>query len=271
MTIFFLSFLCMFTLILYAIYLHEFVYLIYLFISSCHLSLQLSSHLIHHYLAALSFGASNQRLQEIYDFHASYMRPLPDAIHTIDMNSEKNHYQELLGNRDAYTSFLNFFTQEIKSHGMMDTVRKWVFQQDNDMLARTVGGVYHPLIHLGYAVEFDLPNVAAESLALAACEDNSLLPFLGNSISSSVPGKHDESDKEDGQEYASKNGTATFEAIITKVKNDSNLDGLAKFGDPLSSFDIFTNDKAIAILSEHAAQWKYKGNYTTVFYNKQLN
>ncbi|KAG2222344.1 hypothetical protein INT45_009817 [Circinella minor] len=224
------------------------------------------NHLLHHYLSALSLGATNQRLQEIYDFHASYMRPLPDAIHTIDLNSEKNDYQELFGNHDAYTSFLNFFTKEIKHHGMMDTIRKWVFRQDNDMLSRTIGGIYHPLIHLGYAVEFNLPNVAAEGLALAACEDDSLLPFLKatTTTSSEVTGQSDESQKEDEQEYTSKSGTETFESIIAKVKNDSDLDGLVEFGDARSSFKIFTNDKAIAILGEYAAQWEYKDPQTSL-------
>ncbi|KAI7851101.1 hypothetical protein BDC45DRAFT_572189 [Circinella umbellata] len=45
----------------------------------------------------------------------------------------------------------------------MDIIRKWVFEQDNDMLARTICGSYYSLfIHLGYAVEFALPNAGSE-------------------------------------------------------------------------------------------------------------
>ncbi|KAI9474864.1 hypothetical protein BDB00DRAFT_776255 [Zychaea mexicana] len=132
------------------------------------------NHLVHHYLAAYSLGADNKRLKEIYDDHASYQRKLPPSVGELTRENYKNE----LGNREAYTSYLRLFQKEIEKYGMVDSIRRWMFA--DDMLARTVGGAYHPLIHLGYAVEFDLPAVAAEGLAMAACTEANLSPLIPN-------------------------------------------------------------------------------------------
>ncbi|KAI9258025.1 hypothetical protein BDA99DRAFT_515054 [Phascolomyces articulosus] len=126
------------------------------------------NHLVHHYLAAYSMGADTKRLQEIYDDHASYQRKLPPPVGDLT----RENFKQELGKRDAYTSYLRLFQREIEQHGMVDTIRRFVFM--DDMLARTVGGAFHPVIHLGYAIEFDLPAVAAEGLAMAACTEANL-------------------------------------------------------------------------------------------------
>ncbi|KAG2224768.1 hypothetical protein INT45_005292 [Circinella minor] len=130
------------------------------------------NHLVHHYLAAYSMGADNKRLKEIYDDHASYQRPLPPSVGEFT----RENFKQQLGKREAYTSYLNMFQKEIENHGMVDTIRRYVFM--DDMLARTIGGAFHPLIHLGYAIEFNLPAVAAEALAMAACTEPNLSSLI---------------------------------------------------------------------------------------------
>ena len=46
------------------------------------------------------------------------------------------------------------------------------------MLVRMFGGFLHPIIHLGYSMEFRQPAIAAEGLAQAACHDNWIGKFL---------------------------------------------------------------------------------------------
>lgn len=118
-------------------------------------------------------GASKERLQEIFDHHASYQRPIPVSIGPITRESFKEH----LSNPDAYTSFLELFNIEIKKNGMVDTVRRWVWS--GDLLARTVGGALHPLIHIGYGLEFEIPGIVAEGLAMMACTESFYLPIVG--------------------------------------------------------------------------------------------
>lgn len=118
------------------------------------------NHLTHHYLSAYAMGASAERLQAIYDEHASYQRPLPASVGEL----HRENYRSQIGNRDAYTSYRDMFQHEINQHGMIHTIRHWIYS--DDLLARVVGGAYHPIIHLGYAVEFNLPALAAEGLAM---------------------------------------------------------------------------------------------------------
>jgi hypothetical protein len=62
---------------------------------------------------------------------------------------------------------------------MLDTVRRWVWH--GDFLARTLAGLFHPLIHIGYGLEFELPSIVAEGLSMTACTEASysqIIPHL---------------------------------------------------------------------------------------------
>ncbi|ORY98912.1 hypothetical protein BCR43DRAFT_471384 [Syncephalastrum racemosum] len=142
------------------------------------------NHLTHHFLAAYSWGASPQRLQQIYDSHASYQRQMPPLLkHELT----RSNFQSDLGKREAYASYLRLFSNEIENNGMIPTIRRYVFS--GDMLSRTLGGAFHPIIHLGYAVEFDLPGLAAEGLAMATCTEArfSQIPKLQSAQDYKIP------------------------------------------------------------------------------------
>ncbi|CAO3629812.1 unnamed protein product [Cunninghamella echinulata] len=131
------------------------------------------NHLAHHILAAYSLGAKEEQLAKIYKEHASYQRPLPPILgETIT----RDNYSKYLGSAKAYTSYLHFFEKEIAQYGIIDTVRRFVWS--GDMLARTLGGALHPIIHIGYGIEFSLPGQAAEGLALAACTEGSITKWI---------------------------------------------------------------------------------------------
>jgi hypothetical protein len=115
------------------------------------------NHLTHHVLAAYSFGANEKRLEEIYQNHASYQRKIPPSL---DVTLTRDNYKDYLGQVKAYANYLRLFKNEIGQHGIVDTIRRWVWS--GDMLSRLVGGVYHPLIHVGYGVEFGLAEQVAE-------------------------------------------------------------------------------------------------------------
>lgn len=130
--------------------------------------------MIHHLLAAYSLGASKEKIQEIFDEHAKDQRPIPPSICKIT----RDNYKDYLGKAEAYTSFLHFYENEIERYGPVDTVRRFVWS--GDMLARTVGGAYHPLIHIGYGLEFDIHGIIAEGLAMASCTEERFVPVTPN-------------------------------------------------------------------------------------------
>ncbi|KAI7855362.1 hypothetical protein BDC45DRAFT_439079 [Circinella umbellata] len=202
------------------------------------------NHLTHHYLAAFAFGADTKRLQEIFDLHASYQRPIPASITTLTRDT----YRKEIRNRDAYTSYLNLFTNEIEKYGVLETVRYWIFK--DEMLAQLLGGAYHPLIHLGYAIEFNLPNVTAEALAMMACCEDYPAPVM----------KHLNDKNEDGEELKQiMNGTQTALTIFQTLYEDSDFDNVIKYTDETKAQNVYDNSVVIKRLREYASQWHYKG------------
>ena len=212
----------------------------------------------HHYLAAYSFGANKDRLQAIYNENASYQRERPPSTGTVTEET----YADQLGHRDAYTSYLEFFKTEIDARGMIDAIIYWLFlreEKDNSahMLARTLGCAIHPLIHLGYAVEFNLPSLAAEGLAMAACSADTLVYF---SPSPSLSSAHYDYNTE------KVNGTERIEDIITKVKNDSDLNAIVKFEDNMKPMKLLLDKISGPKIRGYSAQWNFQGKSLIVLY-----
>lgn len=108
-------------------------------------------------------------------------------------------YHDYLGNEKYYPDFLLFFQQEIDKKGWEAVINEYVLRGDelaDDMLARMYAGEYmpdsldkpsvtdhctgflHPLIHLGFGVEFKQPAIIAEALAEAASHDIWIAAFL---------------------------------------------------------------------------------------------
>jgi len=88
-------------------------------------------------------------------------------------NPEK--YKTYLGSEKNYHNFLVFFKEEINQKGWQEVLNEYLFKGDeraDDMLVRMFGGILHPIIHLGFGVEFEQPVIVAEALAQAAVHDN---------------------------------------------------------------------------------------------------
>lgn len=90
-------------------------------------------------------------------------------------------YQEYLGNEKHYHDFLVFFEREIDKKGYDAVINEYCLKGDeraNDMLVRMFMGFLHPIIHLGFGVEFKQPAIIAEALAQAAVHGSWLSSFL---------------------------------------------------------------------------------------------
>lgn len=88
-------------------------------------------------------------------------------------NPEK--YKAYLGRQKHYHNFLVFFQEEINEKGWQEVVNEYVFKGDeraDDMLVRMFSGILHPIIHLGFGIEFNQPVIIAEALAQAAVHSN---------------------------------------------------------------------------------------------------
>lgn len=89
-------------------------------------------------------------------------------------------YDSYLGKEKYYHDFLVYFQQEIEKKGWEDVLNEILFSgtdRADDMLVRMFSGFLHPIIHLGFGVEFKQPAIIAEALAQAAIHENWLGPF----------------------------------------------------------------------------------------------
>lgn len=94
-------------------------------------------------------------------------------------NPEK--FKTYLGKEKYYHDFLEYYQGEISKKGWEAVLADEVFKGDeraDDMLARMFAGFLHPIIHLGFGIEFQQPAIIAEALAQAAVHDNWMATFF---------------------------------------------------------------------------------------------
>jgi hypothetical protein len=134
------------------------------------------NHIVHHLLTLWALGAGPADIQKGYDVNQSYQRPAITPKSTIiDKLHDVETFTKYLGPEKHYPDFLEFFQKEIETLGWQETLQKYVFAGDeraDDMLVRMYSGFLHPIIHLGFGVEFHQPAIIAEALAQAACHNN---------------------------------------------------------------------------------------------------
>lgn len=133
-------------------------------------------------------------LEKHYKNNASYQRPpVPLDERVVQDMSNPEHFQKYLGNEKYYHDFLVFFQKEMESKGAESVLNEFLFAENekaDDLLGRMYGGrllrissntmhyqliplgFFHPIIHLGFGLEFQQPAIIAEALAQGAVHDN---------------------------------------------------------------------------------------------------
>ncbi|KAI0349466.1 hypothetical protein OH77DRAFT_1432025 [Trametes cingulata] len=142
------------------------------------------NHLSHHLLAAYDLGAPAALLQKIFDAESKDPWDLfimnrtgkEGAAEALEQEMTIENWTSFLGDGKYYPSFLNFFTREVAEHGAGEVLEKYIFSPKANgngayMLLRFVGGALHPLIQMGYAVEFGSDAMVAQALAQTAVHD----------------------------------------------------------------------------------------------------
>ena len=130
------------------------------------------NHIAHHLLSLFALNATPAEIRQGWEDNVSYQRPpvsLKESIVT-DMHDPKK-YKTYLGSEKYYHDFLVFFQEEMDQKGWQEVLNEYVFKGDeraNDMLVRMFSGILHPIIHLGFGIEFEQPAIIAEALAQAA-------------------------------------------------------------------------------------------------------
>ena len=133
------------------------------------------NHIVHHLLTILSLGGTPDEIQKGFENNDNYQRAQrPAKERNVEEMSDREQFKKFLGKQQYFTDFTNYFAKEIDRKGWQGTLREHLFAGDGHsetLLKRMFAGFYHPIIHLGFGVEFEQPAIIAEALAQAATHD----------------------------------------------------------------------------------------------------
>ncbi|KAF2841341.1 hypothetical protein M501DRAFT_544037 [Patellaria atrata CBS 101060] len=143
------------------------------------------NHIVHHLLTVYALGASPEAIQRHYDNNKSYQRTdLNFEEKVVEDMHDPAKFKKYLGDQKYYYDFLVFFQYEMEAKGWQNVVNEYLFGGDEraeDLLVRLYAGFLHPLIHLGFGVEFQQPAIVAEALAQTAVHDSWIAPLFHDS------------------------------------------------------------------------------------------
>lgn len=208
------------------------------------------NHLVHGVLASYSLGATHERLRAIYESHAVEQRP----IGSIKKNFTPVDWKSEVGNQEFYASYLEFFRQEVPKLGRVEAIVKYAF--DTDVIGRTFSGAFHPLIHLGYGIDFGIDAIVAEGLAMMAVTSKMMSPFVV------VPATKVEkvTAKIVSQLSISEPSSAkTVVDILAAIREDRELDNVTSYPEVNKTMDVTKSEVAASKVQKLLLEWKVEG------------
>lgn len=126
---------------------------------------------------------------------------------------------EIFGTPQYYVNFLHVFANYMEGNGLKKTLAHYLFDGTDIAKAlfdRLFSGLLHPLIHLGFGLEFDQPAIVVEALASAASHADEVAPLLRAA--------EREAEHYNGPEK-------TIAKILDEVASDDRLNGIVTWED----------------------------------------
>jgi hypothetical protein len=193
------------------------------------------NHFPHTLLSQFALGAPTSRLKKEWELE-DYLTPLGKKQPT-DITDE--NWKEFIGKDEYYHNYRDFFTDKIKSkENIQKTLVEYALNEA--LLPSFVSGLFHPMIHTGYGVEFASHIVVAEGLAEACVHKPGFAPLV------------------DFELYS---GPATEEktliAIVNEIYHDKSLDDVIKYSFTNKSQAFFKSKKAIEAVKMYVMKWSF--------------
>jgi len=179
------------------------------------------NHIAHHLLTVYALAASPEEIQQHFKSNQSYQKPLGSYDESIVSKMQQPaEFVKLLGDGRQYKNFLQFFKGEIDNMGWQAAINHFVLS-DNEiarkMLPLVFAGFLHPLIHLGFGIEFEQPAIIAEALAQAAIHSGWIADFFSSA-----------------EQAANKNRSGPSKSmaeLIDEVRNDKEIYDAPRWSD----------------------------------------
>ena len=133
------------------------------------------NHTVHSMLSIYVLGGTPEDLQRAYDDDGLHQEPMSAVDRAIVKElSNPDVFLAKMYHLDQYVNYLRFFEEEIEAKGWKAVIAQYVFSRTpvaEAMLAQLFEGAYHPIIHVGFGIEFEQPSLVAEGLAHCATHD----------------------------------------------------------------------------------------------------
>ena len=113
-----------------------------------------SDHLPMTLCAMSGLGASDQQLMEFREDYAT-------RLHPLEVGERVNHWRDGIGQAAAYGALLNNFSERLNQISVAEQLSEVL----PVFLPGIAMGAFHPIIRLGYAVDFDSHHEIAAALA----------------------------------------------------------------------------------------------------------
>ncbi|KAI9171513.1 Cell cycle checkpoint protein RAD17 [Paramyrothecium foliicola] len=142
-------------------------------------NLQFDNHNPHILSSAYLLGASEKQLHDIYDAEIQQLEPWkPSPSEVVDED-----WRDFLGDKRYQRAYVDYFEDKLAmqfSYSWKEEVAHFLFSGKQPLFHGLIGGLGHPLIHLGYAYEMDNKELAVEGLGLTAVQYNFFHKYLDN-------------------------------------------------------------------------------------------
>ncbi|CAZ79923.1 unnamed protein product [Tuber melanosporum] len=144
--------------------------------------LRFHNHLPHALGSAYLLDAPSEHLTRLYESESKPLEPWPP---TTPGEIARHDWREHISDRHYQRSYLDFFEDELVRLGYdwRRVVAEYLFQGPEPLIFGGIGGLGHPLIHLGYAFELGSKEVGMEALSLFATNYD----FLHGYVDSEFP------------------------------------------------------------------------------------
>ncbi|KAF9097286.1 hypothetical protein BGX29_008154 [Mortierella sp. GBA35] len=205
------------------------------------------NHLVHSVLASYSLGATPERLRAIYESHAVEQRP----IGSIKKNFTPADWKSEVGNQEFYASYLEFFRQEVPKLGRVEAIVKYAF--DADVIGRTFSGAFHPLIHLGYGIDFGIDAIVAEGLAMMAVTSTMMSPFV---VAPATTVEKVTTKIVSQLSISEPSFTKTVVDILTAIREDREPDNVTSYPEVNKTMDVAKSKVAASKVRKFLSEWK---------------
>ncbi|CAF1334084.1 unnamed protein product [Adineta ricciae] len=194
------------------------------------------NHTTHHLLAALGLGASCETLERIYEQKKKIQQPIPPLHDRKDFDAKK-----CLGDETYYPDYVKFFTEKLENDKYQGNIQALIedYFFNDDYLTLALGGAYHSLIHLGYALEFESKLMAIEGLAMAAVDSVGVQGVLKHMDYGHTPAN-----------------PKTALEIVELITKDQRFDDKLSYNDKGVKLSKLLERNAGPLVAEYAQMWK---------------